>query len=148
APPCDDGRALAVARLWFRRHPASRRPGRPRSTPADGMERDRARAAVPRPPAPPTPRPGRRERIRGLDRRSNARSLGGNRVMEKVLVALDNSLAGRSVVATAQALAPLFDAEVEAAHVQVDGARTARTTAEAAGVPLRVLPGPVVESLV
>jgi nucleotide-binding universal stress UspA family protein len=30
----------------------------------------------------------------------------------------------------------------------VDGARTARTTAEAAGVPFRTLPGPVVENLV
>jgi nucleotide-binding universal stress UspA family protein len=68
--------------------------------------------------------------------------------MKKILVALDNSLAGRSVLATARALAALLDAEVEAVHVQVDGARTALTTAEAAAVPLRTLTGPVVESLV
>jgi len=68
--------------------------------------------------------------------------------MKKVLAALDNSLAGRSVVATARALATLLGAEVEGLHVQVDGARTARMTAEAAGVPLRILAGPVVERLV
>ncbi|HZQ03802.1 MAG TPA: universal stress protein [Gaiellaceae bacterium] len=68
--------------------------------------------------------------------------------MNKVLAALDNSLAGTAVVATAQALAELFAAEIEAVHVPTNGDRSARGTAEAAGVPLRTLSGPVVEALV
>ena len=68
--------------------------------------------------------------------------------MNKVLAALDNSLAGAPVIATAQALAELFAAEVQAVHVETDGDRTARSTAEAAGLPLQRLTGPVVEALV
>lgn len=68
--------------------------------------------------------------------------------MKKVLAALDNSLAGRSVLASARPFAALLDAEVEALHVQANGHRTARNTAEAAGIPLRTTVGPVVERLV
>ena len=67
--------------------------------------------------------------------------------MKKVLIALDNSPAGRSVVGSARALAGLLEAEVEALHVQADGSRTARNTAESAGVPFRTVTGPVVERL-
>lgn len=68
--------------------------------------------------------------------------------MKRVLVALDNSPAGKPVVAGGLALAALLDAEVEALHVQVDGSRTARHAAESAAVPFRTLTGPVVERLV
>lgn len=68
--------------------------------------------------------------------------------MKTVLVALDNSPAGKSVVASALAFAALLDAEVEALHVEVDGSRTARKTAESAGIPFRRATGPVVERLV
>jgi len=68
--------------------------------------------------------------------------------MKKILAALDNSLAGHPVLATAQALGDLLDAEVEAVHVQIDGDRTARSTAAASGVALRTLRGAVVDCLV
>ena len=68
--------------------------------------------------------------------------------MKKVLVALDNSLAGKSLLAAAGTLAALLDAEVEAVHVHTDGERTARSTAEVAGIRLRTTTGPVVERLV
>lgn len=68
--------------------------------------------------------------------------------MKKILVAIDNSLAGRAVVASATALASLLDAEVEALHVRADGSRTARMTAEAAGIRFRSVTGPVLERLV
>lgn len=68
--------------------------------------------------------------------------------MKKVLIALDNSPAGKSVVAGALALAALLDAEVEAVHVQVDGSRTARNAAESAAVPFRTMAGPVVDRLI
>ncbi len=68
--------------------------------------------------------------------------------MRKVLAALDNSLAGKSLLAAAGTLAALLDAEVEAVHVQTDGERTAQNTAEAAGIRLLTTTGPVVERLV
>jgi nucleotide-binding universal stress UspA family protein len=68
--------------------------------------------------------------------------------MNKVLVALDNSPTGRSVLETARALAALLDTDVEALHVQVNGAQTARHTAEAAAIPLRTVAGSVVDRLV
>jgi nucleotide-binding universal stress UspA family protein len=67
--------------------------------------------------------------------------------MKKVLAALDNSLAGKSLLAAAGALAALLDAEVEAVHVHTDGERTARNTAEAAGIRLETTRGTVVERL-
>jgi hypothetical protein len=68
--------------------------------------------------------------------------------MKTVLAAVDNSLAGRPVIAAAQALASLLDARVEALHARTNGDRTANNTAEAAGVPLRTTSGPVVERLI
>lgn len=68
--------------------------------------------------------------------------------MKTVLAALDNSPAGRAVLAGARSLATVLDAEVEALHVRIDGQRTARKTAEAASVPFREVTGAVVERLV
>jgi hypothetical protein len=68
--------------------------------------------------------------------------------MKKVLAALDNNLASKSVLASAQAFAALLDSEVEALHVQTNGLRTVRSMAAAAGVPLQTMTGPVVEGLV
>ena len=68
--------------------------------------------------------------------------------MKKVLVALDNSPAGKSVVGAALALGGLLDAEVETLHVRVDGSRTARHTADLVGLPFRTTSGPVIECLV
>lgn len=68
--------------------------------------------------------------------------------MKKVLAALDNSLAGKSVLASAQAFAALLDSQVEAVHVRTNGQRTVRSMAEAAGIPLRTTTGPVVKRLV
>lgn len=68
--------------------------------------------------------------------------------MKKVLIALDNSLAARAVISSGRALAGLLSADIEAMHVRVDGERTVREAAESAAVPLRVVSGPVVETLV
>jgi nucleotide-binding universal stress UspA family protein len=68
--------------------------------------------------------------------------------MKKVLAALDNSPAGKALLEAARTLAVLLDAEVQALHVQTDGDRTARSTAEAAEIPFRTIKGPVVERLV
>jgi nucleotide-binding universal stress UspA family protein len=68
--------------------------------------------------------------------------------MKTIVVALDNSLAGKALIAAAKALALLLNADLEAVHIQVDGDQTARNSAEAAGIPLRVLTGEVVEQLV
>ena len=59
-----------------------------------------------------------------------------------------SSLAGKALLAAARTLAGLLDAEVQAVHVQTDGDRTARSTAEAAGIPFQAMRGPVVERLV
>jgi len=68
--------------------------------------------------------------------------------MKKVLAALDNSLAGKSVLASARALAVLLDSQVQALHVLADGQRTVRSLAAAAGIPLRTTRGSVVDGLV
>jgi nucleotide-binding universal stress UspA family protein len=68
--------------------------------------------------------------------------------MKTVLAAVDNSLAGRPVIATAEAFAAILGAGVEAVHVQTDGDLTARSAADAAGVPLHLAAGAVVEALV
>jgi nucleotide-binding universal stress UspA family protein len=68
--------------------------------------------------------------------------------MKKVLAALDESVAVTPVLRTASALGDLLGAEVEAVHVQTNGAQTPQRTAEAVGVPLRLLAGDVVEQLV
>jgi nucleotide-binding universal stress UspA family protein len=67
--------------------------------------------------------------------------------MKTLVAALDNSLAGRPVLAAARALASLLDAQLEALHVETNGDRTARGTAEAAGVPLRTVSGSVTDRL-
>jgi nucleotide-binding universal stress UspA family protein len=68
--------------------------------------------------------------------------------MTTVLAALDNSLAGNPVLVTARALARVLGARVGAIHVTTDHDDTARNVAQAAGVPLRVLSGPVVDHLI
>lgn len=68
--------------------------------------------------------------------------------MKKILAALDNSLAGKPVLTTAHALGAVLGATTEAIHVQIDGDRTARNTAAAAGVALRTLHGTVVDCIV
>jgi nucleotide-binding universal stress UspA family protein len=68
--------------------------------------------------------------------------------MKTIVAALDNSSAGKAVLAGARALATLLDAEIDALHVRTDGERTARQAAEAADLPLTVTTGPVVDALV
>lgn len=64
-----------------------------------------------------------------------------------VLAALDNSLADKPVLTTAVALGDALGATVEPIHVATDGGRVAHGEAEAAGLPLSVLRGPVIETL-
>jgi nucleotide-binding universal stress UspA family protein len=65
-----------------------------------------------------------------------------------VLAALDNSLAANPVLVTARAVARVLGARVEAVHVFTEGDRAAQHAADAAGVPLRVCSGEVVQRLV
>ena len=65
----------------------------------------------------------------------------------RVIAALDNSLAARPVLATAQSLAKLFGARIEAVHVRGNGDRVASSEAAAAGLELQVLTGATVERL-
>jgi nucleotide-binding universal stress UspA family protein len=67
--------------------------------------------------------------------------------MSKVLAAVDNTPAARAVLAAAVAFGDLLGAEVEAIHAREDGHSTAEAAARAAGVPLRVIEGPVVPAL-
>jgi Universal stress protein family len=67
--------------------------------------------------------------------------------MSKVLAALDNSAAARPVLVSAAALARLLGTEVEAIHIREDGHQTAQAAARAAGLPLRLTAGPVVQTL-
>jgi hypothetical protein len=64
--------------------------------------------------------------------------------MKTVVAAMDCGLAARPVLATARALAELFDAEAEALHVRSGAAEPPHGLAEAAGVPLRIIDGDVV----
>jgi nucleotide-binding universal stress UspA family protein len=68
--------------------------------------------------------------------------------MTTVLAALDNSLAVNPVLVMARALARVLGARVEAIHVVGEGVEAAEGAAGAAGVPLRLSSGPVVERLV
>jgi nucleotide-binding universal stress UspA family protein len=68
--------------------------------------------------------------------------------MAIVLAALDNSLAVNPVLVVARALARVLGGRVEAIHVLGDGVDAAESAARAAGVPLRLSSGPVVERLV
>jgi nucleotide-binding universal stress UspA family protein len=67
--------------------------------------------------------------------------------MTRVIAALDNSLAARPVLATAQGLAELFGARIDAVHVRKNGTRVASNEAAAVGLELRMLLGPTVEQL-
>ena len=68
--------------------------------------------------------------------------------MKTTLAALDNSLASRSVLASAQALSTLLDSHVEAVHVQTNGQRTVQNMTDAAGIALRTTTGSVIERIV
>ena len=68
--------------------------------------------------------------------------------MKKILIALDNSPSAKALIAAARAFGDLLGLEPEALHVQTDGVVTAAGAAEAAGVPLRTVTGPVIERLV
>ena len=68
--------------------------------------------------------------------------------MNKVIAALDTSLAANPVLRTAVALADVLGSEIEAVHVTVGRDRVARSAAGAANVPYRTTSGPVVERLV
>lgn len=57
--------------------------------------------------------------------------------MTRVLAAVDDSLAARSVLAGAHALASVFGANVDALHISDNGGETARASAAWAGVPFR-----------
>jgi nucleotide-binding universal stress UspA family protein len=67
--------------------------------------------------------------------------------MNTVLAALDCSAADRPVIETALGVADLLDATVRAVHVGEGPAVTAEGAASTAGVPLHLLTGPVVKSL-
>src|SRR5215216_2045055 len=113
------------------------------------MERTRARALLPRRAASTAHRSRRSDRrAGGVGRQPIGNELGGPTEMKKILAALDNSLAGMPVLATAHALGDLLDAQVEAVHVRIGEDRTARNTAAASGFALRTLRGAVVDCLV
>jgi len=67
--------------------------------------------------------------------------------MKKVIAAVDNSAASRPVLAVALALAPVLAATVETVQIVEEEGITARGAAEAADVPLRLIPGDPVEWL-
>jgi len=68
--------------------------------------------------------------------------------MKKVIAAVDNSSAARTVLSTAKPFALLFGGEVEAVHVRSEGGELARREAELAGVPFRAVDGQTVDALV
>src|SRR5215213_7794778 len=68
--------------------------------------------------------------------------------MASVLAALDNSLAVNPVLVAARALARALGDNVEAIHVLGEEAGPPLDATRAAGVPLRVSVGPVVERLI
>ena len=75
--PGDDGRAVAGARVRVRRHPPARRYAARRSAAADGMERARVRAALPRTAAPAPHRSQRRHRRAGATGTSTRHMITG-----------------------------------------------------------------------
>lgn len=68
--------------------------------------------------------------------------------MKRVIAALDNSLAATPVLVTARTLARLFDADVDAVHVADGETRVVSGVTDSLGVPLRLVEGDVVETLV
>jgi len=73
--------------------------------------------------------------------------MGGGFEVTRVLAAIDNSLAAQPVLGLAQRLAELFAADVDAVHVRPDGHEVAQNAAAAAGLELRTLSGPTVDTL-
>jgi nucleotide-binding universal stress UspA family protein len=67
--------------------------------------------------------------------------------MTKVIAAVDTSLAAKPVLATALELALLVGADIEALFVETGSDAVPRGLAEAAGLELRTVTGPVVERL-
>lgn len=67
--------------------------------------------------------------------------------MRCILAAVPDLPEAEAVVAVAQAIAPLFDATVDAVHVLDGGARLAEAAAGARGVPLRTVAGDPVARL-
>src|SRR4029450_10743511 len=147
-PPPGGGGLWAAACLGLRSVAAERRPPDCRSSPAAAVARARALAPLPRRAAadPHRSRP-RQPRLRALRNRARKQQLGGDEEMKTVLAALDSSLAGNPVLISARSLAHMLGARVRAVHVTAGDDRTARNVAEAAGVALRVVSGPVVERL-
>jgi hypothetical protein len=68
--------------------------------------------------------------------------------MTRLLAAIDNSAVARHVLETANAVAPLYGATVDAIHIREDGDRTAQAAAAATGLELRELPDDVVDKLI
>jgi nucleotide-binding universal stress UspA family protein len=73
--------------------------------------------------------------------------VGGGFEVTRIVAAIDNSLAAQPVLELAERLAELFDAEVDAVHVAVDGQDVVQSAATAAGLEVRTLSGDVVEAL-
>src|SRR5215207_223392 len=72
----------------------------------------------------------------------------GEEAMTRVVAAMDDTPRAGAVLASAAAVAQLFDATLEAVHVQSEGWEIAAAHARRAGVPLEIADGGVVESLV
>jgi nucleotide-binding universal stress UspA family protein len=68
--------------------------------------------------------------------------------MNRIVAALDNSMAAQPAMSAAVALGSLVGDRVEAVHVSEDGDRIARGVAEAAGLELKTETGPVIERLI
>ena len=68
--------------------------------------------------------------------------------MTRVVAAVSGTVDGRHIVHAARIVAGALRGDVEAVHVGEEGAESAALVAEAAGVPLRVLPGAPVEAIV
>jgi nucleotide-binding universal stress UspA family protein len=67
--------------------------------------------------------------------------------MPRVLAAIDTSPCARSVLDTAQSIAPLVDATAAALHVTENAADTARQLARDAGIDLEEIPGFPIEAI-
>ena len=67
--------------------------------------------------------------------------------MTRVVAAIDNSAAARSVLTVGRSVAVALGADLEAVHVPEDGYETATASAETAGLTLRTLPGRPVDAL-
>jgi nucleotide-binding universal stress UspA family protein len=68
--------------------------------------------------------------------------------MSTVVAAIDGGLATTPVLACAQAMGHILHSDVLAVHVRTDREMTPRTFAARAGLPLRILHGPVLDLLV